>query len=180
MKRSIERRKHITRQLDSIALPWRFWDAVDGKELILETIAHRNQTHWWRVHRGRIMNQGEIGCYLSHYGVWKHIVREECPVSIVLEDDAVLQNNFETIIRALVDFHCQWDIVLLSPKRNYKNTSTWDKLETPSIALSDSIAELEEPSPIALPAKQRKHSSNTPNRSALPLIGLMPNGGETV
>ena len=120
MKRSIERRKHITRQLDSLALPWRFWDAVDGKELSLETVAHRNQTHWWRVHRGRMMNKGEIGCYLSHYEVWKHIVREEYPAAIVLEDDAVLQDNFESIIRALVDFHCQWDIVLLSTKKNYK------------------------------------------------------------
>ena len=43
--------------------------------------------------RDPFMNTGEIGCFLSHYNIWKDIIEKEIPYSIVFEDDAKINTK---------------------------------------------------------------------------------------
>jgi len=43
-------------------------------------------------------NEGQLGCYLSHFQLWKHIIKSNIDLAIVLEDDVKIYNNFNKII----------------------------------------------------------------------------------
>lgn len=36
----------------------------------------------------------ELGCLLSHIGVWQHVLQHNLPLAVVLEDDVMFGNNF--------------------------------------------------------------------------------------
>lgn len=42
----------------------------------------------------RQMTMGEIGCFLSHYEIWKKIVQREQEVVLILEDDIRFESYF--------------------------------------------------------------------------------------
>jgi len=71
----------------------------------------------WKRGRSEIvkMSPGEIGCILSHYFIWRQIVEENIPVTMVLEDDAIaIKNNLlATIATQLTYVPADWDIFLL-------------------------------------------------------------------
>ena len=43
-------------------------------------------------------NVGQLGCYLSHFSLWKYIVENSLEMAIVLEDDVKIYKNFNRII----------------------------------------------------------------------------------
>jgi len=43
-------------------------------------------------------NEGQLGCYLSHFQLWKHIIKSNIDLAIILEDDVKIYNNFNKII----------------------------------------------------------------------------------
>lgn len=43
-------------------------------------------------------NEGQLGCFLSHFQLWKYIIKSNLDLSIVLEDDVKLYGNFNKII----------------------------------------------------------------------------------
>ena len=117
--REMERRARMRKELEAWRLDFDFFDAVDGAELAEDCYHHRMQEQWWRVMRGRRLSPGEIGCFLSHYALWQHLVDTGTQHAIVLEDDAVLEDGFPVIIDAILKTYPDWDIVLLSPKKRY-------------------------------------------------------------
>lgn len=48
-------------------------------------------------------NAGQLGCYLSHFQVWKYIVSNNLDLALVLEDDVKLYKNFNRIINTVYD-----------------------------------------------------------------------------
>ncbi|WP_033745632.1 glycosyltransferase family 25 protein [Helicobacter pylori] len=57
------------------------------------------QSDWYHSYVGDGLTLPELGCYLSHYLLWKECVKLNQPV-IILEDDVALESNF---IQALED-----------------------------------------------------------------------------
>jgi GR25 family glycosyltransferase involved in LPS biosynthesis len=45
------------------------------------------------TYRKPFMNSSEIGCFLSHYNIWKDILNNEIPYTIIFEDDAKLDTK---------------------------------------------------------------------------------------
>ena len=43
-------------------------------------------------------NTGQLGCFLSHFQLWKHIVEKNIDLAIVLEDDVKIYKNFNKIV----------------------------------------------------------------------------------
>ena len=43
-------------------------------------------------------NEGQLGCFLSHFQLWKHISKSKIEMAIVFEDDVKINNNFNNII----------------------------------------------------------------------------------
>ncbi len=67
------------------------------------------------------MKRGRIGCYMSHFAVWKSILHElpAAGFGVILEDDVALKNipdhsiRLESVLRALKSGHTEWDVAFL-------------------------------------------------------------------
>jgi len=40
------------------------------------------------------LTSGQLGCFMSHFAVWQHMVDNNIPAALILEDDFDLQDNF--------------------------------------------------------------------------------------
>ena len=77
---------------------YEFMDAVDGNQLIpteyVRSLFRDNDFNY---------RKGVIGCAMSHLAVWKRLMRDSSSdVYVVMEDDAVLVDNFELKLRKAV------------------------------------------------------------------------------
>ena len=102
----------MIRRLDSANVAYEIVDAVDGANLDLSQLGERLDRKGQMRHLGRLMNRGEIGCYLSHYNLWRRMIDEQIPAAVILEDDATLQDDFARAVAAVVACDYEWDVVL--------------------------------------------------------------------
>ena len=130
MEQDVGRKENIIRQLDVLGMSYTIFNAVNGKTLNAEEIAQ----HYDRENAVRELRElvpGEIGCALSHLGVYKKIVEKDLPVALVLEDDANLlpeSLDFPPLLDVLqklkTRFNCNDPVVvLLSHVRRYRKHS---------------------------------------------------------
>jgi len=70
---------------------------------------------------GRNMTYGEIGCFLSHYNVWKDVAENGYEKVAVFEDDIRFEPFFRAQVKALLghlqDLGLAWDLLYLGRKR---------------------------------------------------------------
>lgn len=89
MADAAERRASFAARAADAAVPWTFVDAATGlvPGLTLDTEAvDRN--------KGRALTAGEIGCYASHFSIWRDMVENCIAQAIVLEDDVIVDWAF--------------------------------------------------------------------------------------
>jgi glycosyl transferase family 25 len=115
------RRAAISAQLESLGMPYSIFNAVNGKQLSKEELA-RVYDRERAVRESHDLTLGEIGCALSHWGVYRQMVEENIPYALVLEDDAKPGDAVPDIARRLQD---QFDsktsmVVLLNYIEKYK------------------------------------------------------------
>jgi GR25 family glycosyltransferase involved in LPS biosynthesis len=56
-----------------------------------------------------------FGCYMSHVLLWQKLLRRDVPYAVVLEDDAVITDNFSNELKARVQkLPDNWDILFLN------------------------------------------------------------------
>ena len=118
---SVDRRKKIEKQFSKLKLRFEWFDAIRGISLSDEEIARlcdleaiKNSNGW--------LNRGALGCALSHYYVYKEIIKRNFPYAIVLEDDVLLQDNFEEVVKNCVDQAKENEVILLYYK-------SWEALQ---------------------------------------------------
>lgn len=120
LERSAARRETMKAQLDQLGLPYSFCTAVEGAKLEEKDLgfyARRRR----RLMFGKDLSPSELGCLLSHRTVYRKMIDENIPIAIVLEDDAILSDDFETVVRALLENPIRWDMIrFLSRPKNYK------------------------------------------------------------
>ncbi len=68
---------------------------LDKDKLIRDGMLARNEYRKGEFY----LRRGEIGCYDSHVRLWRHIVQNNIPRALILEDDADLQCNENTVRR---------------------------------------------------------------------------------
>ena len=118
LARSQERRASIRPRLDALGVAYEIVDAVDGTTLDLSQYTDRLCLDKYRIKFGRAFSSGEIGCFLSHYVLWERMVAEKSKIALILEDDAVWDDDFTDVIMRLLTIEWQWDLVLLSAGNN--------------------------------------------------------------
>jgi GR25 family glycosyltransferase involved in LPS biosynthesis len=93
--RDKERRNKISQDLQSINIDFRFFDAVDAKDI--------KNTEWISQTRliggdGHVMTNGEIACMLSHQLVYKDILSGEHEWALILEDDVTVDERTSELL----------------------------------------------------------------------------------
>ena len=64
------------------------------------------------------LTPGMIGCYLSHYAIFKQIVEDQLPYAVIFEDDAnihprIYSKKIQSIVEEDGTFPLDWDVILL-------------------------------------------------------------------
>lgn len=119
---SNERREFMTAQLAAVGIDAEFFAAVNGRNMSEVEIARvydhaaAQGTDWGEL------NQGEIGCALSHRGVWQSLLDSGEAGAVVLEDDVRLDPDFLKVLRSLPAKTKDGDVVLFNtgPEQLYE------------------------------------------------------------
>jgi collagen beta-1,O-galactosyltransferase len=78
LERRKDRRDVITASLDSIDVSYKLTKAVDGRVIDADYIKNLGISvlpDYKDPYNDRTMNYGEIGCFLSHYFIWKEVTK---------------------------------------------------------------------------------------------------------
>ena len=95
LARACERRQAITERLNKEAIPFRLFEAVDGA--CGEHIKYHPHTQAPSL-RGYALTPGEVGCFASHYEIWRSCLSRNKAV-LVLEDDVDWVPGFKGLIQ---------------------------------------------------------------------------------
>jgi len=71
------------------------FDAIDGRKMThdkLKRLGYDTDSNWIDPIHSTHLTSGEVGCFLSHYNLWKKCIELNVPLCI-LEDDAVVPDN---------------------------------------------------------------------------------------
>lgn len=117
LARAKERREAMRVHLDSLGAAYEIVDAVDGAMLTPADYEPRLRQDIMHRKWSRELLPAEIGCYLSHYNLWRRVVAEEMSCALVLEDDVKLSENFSPVIADVLTLNCRWDVVHLAARR---------------------------------------------------------------
>lgn len=130
LKRSQDRRDYIAAQLQAQNIVFTFFDAIDGSDRNNPLLKHYNYVKRLWLTSGKMPTDGEIGCYASHYSLWKKCVDLDKPI-IIIEDDAHICPNAKHL-QSLVSEKIQkygflrlesvirGEITLIEKSENYK------------------------------------------------------------
>src|SRR5262245_10806925 len=86
LDRSVDRLAHMQRQFDRLRMTVERLPAAEGLNIPAWMRSEFKGPHQ--------LSPGEVGCYASHLMVAHKIVAEELSHAVVLEDDAILDDDF--------------------------------------------------------------------------------------
>jgi glycosyl transferase family 25 len=130
LERSTERRKHILDECKRHNLKPILFKAIDGYAL-----SEKQLSEMVIDHKINGLSKGFIGCSLSHIGVYKRIVDENINLALILEDDAVLNDNISRVLTEISVFNKSTNkpfVYLLSKPIQYIENK---KIKLPSTTL---------------------------------------------
>ncbi|MCL9780338.1 glycosyltransferase family 25 protein [Vibrio sp. S4M6] len=118
---STERRDSICKQFVDKGAEFTFFDAVDGRADSHHPLFDKyNYLKRLWFTSGKMPSKGEVGCYASHYLLWKKCIELNEPI-IILEDDISLCQSFSTSIDKVEKFTSKYGFLRLEaeamPKR---------------------------------------------------------------
>ena len=124
MEKDFEKRKSISCQLEKTTkLDWHIVTACEGKKLSSEELENYGYNKF-KIKYGRVGTLPAFGCSISHWQLYKKIAKESIPVSLVLEDDALICEDTEKVVEDIahiLDKTSQPIVVLLTPDFIYNS-----------------------------------------------------------
>ncbi|XP_073509932.1 procollagen galactosyltransferase 1 [Phyllobates terribilis] len=124
LKRRQDRRDRMKRTLYELQIDFKLSDAVDGKSLNESQVAAlgiKMLPGYKDPYHGRPLTRGEMGCFLSHYNIWKEISERSLAVSAVLEDDLrfeiFFKRRLDNLLHDLEKAKLDWDLIYIGRKR---------------------------------------------------------------
>uniref|UniRef100_A0A4W5PX00 procollagen galactosyltransferase n=1 Tax=Hucho hucho TaxID=62062 RepID=A0A4W5PX00_9TELE len=124
LKKRTDRRDRMLRTLYEQEIACKVIQAVDGKAMNISEInalgIHMLPGYSDPYH-GRPLTKGELGCFLSHYNIWKEIAERGLRSSLVIEDDLRFEVFFKRrLMNLMSEVESQgldWDLIYIGRKR---------------------------------------------------------------
>ncbi|XP_050361291.1 glycosyltransferase 25 family member [Nymphalis io] len=121
LERRPARKKLMMKTFKELGIDVKRLPAVDGIMLNSTTMRRLNlqfMPGYEDPYHKRPMKAGEIGCFLSHYNIWKKIVSRKYSLTMVLEDDARFSPNFrDSYFKMLIEVkRLDFDFIYLGRK----------------------------------------------------------------
>ena len=127
-----EKRAKVKSILDDVDLNYNIYDAVDGRNN-LNKYNFNVYENWFEPTYHFNMTEGEIGCALSHYFIWKKIIDEGIGRVLILEDDFVICD--EHVVNKINQIKIEYDFVYLGRKKmSNKNEERYDIIVKPEFS----------------------------------------------
>ncbi|XP_064416916.1 procollagen galactosyltransferase 1 [Latimeria chalumnae] len=124
LKRRKDRRDQMLQALYEQGIESKIIEAVDGKFLNnsqIENLGIRMLPGYSDPYHSRPLTKGELGCFLSHYNIWKEIVERGLKKSLVFEDDLRFEVFFKRRLMNLMyeveEEELDWDLIYIGRKR---------------------------------------------------------------
>jgi collagen beta-1,O-galactosyltransferase len=106
LKRRPDRQRRMQAALNLLGIEAEMWTAVDGRQLTADALTRQNITflpNYRDPFHQRPMTYGEIGCFLSHYHIWQHVLHNQLDRVLILEDDVRFEANFKSQLHRLLE-----------------------------------------------------------------------------
>lgn len=116
LKRRTDRLTEMTKKFKEQGLTFDVFEAVDGSQITLTEA----QELMFKDNDFR-SKRGVIGCALSHYQLWKELVKSDCSYYIIIEDDAEFCNNFADKLSHILDHITSKEIIFMGYLKTKKN-----------------------------------------------------------
>ncbi len=118
LDKSTERKDFMENQFKKLNIPITRIPAVYGKELDRKILRKEKKKHNILAHFP-FPNDGEIGICLTHFKLWKFLSNQPEDFSIVLEDDALIHEDFFNDLNSLLDQITIDDFLDISGKKGF-------------------------------------------------------------
>ncbi|MEE9408521.1 MAG: glycosyltransferase family 25 protein [Polaribacter sp.] len=118
LDKSKERRNFMENQFKELKIPITRISAVYGKELDKSFLKKEKSKHNILAHFP-LPNDGEIGICLTHFKLWDFLSKQPEDFSIVLEDDALVQEVFFKDLKQLLEQLTVEDFLDISGKKGF-------------------------------------------------------------
>ncbi|KAG7242503.1 hypothetical protein INR49_020547, partial [Caranx melampygus] len=106
LRRRPDRRDRMLFSLNELEIDVKVVDAVDGNALNssdIKILGVDLLPGYYDPFSGRTLTKGEVGCFLSHFYIWKEMVDEQMDKALVFEDDVRFQSNFKRRVLRLME-----------------------------------------------------------------------------
>uniref|UniRef100_A0A1I8BPS8 Glycosyltransferase 25 family member n=1 Tax=Meloidogyne hapla TaxID=6305 RepID=A0A1I8BPS8_MELHA len=130
LARRTERLNKMKQVLRLVGMKYKRFEAVDGQNLTKRQLSSlKFLPGYLDPFHKRPMKLGEIGCFLSHYSVWKDVVVNGYDRAIVLEDDLKFTQNgtliINQIVQDLMKTRLDWDFIYFGRKKMSQSSSEY-------------------------------------------------------
>jgi len=132
LDRRPDRKQRMDYNFHHLGLDYRHFAAVDGRVLGPEYLLEEGINMlpgFSEPYHGRPLKMGEVGCFMSHYNLWKDIVEKKYDMVLIFEDDIRFEPFFisklENLLKELRLRRDDWDLVFLGRKRSKNAEEPW-------------------------------------------------------
>jgi glycosyl transferase family 25 len=110
LKNEFYRREHIINELTKLNLKFDFFFAKKGNQLSKKEIALYSKKEAFK-NENRDLSADEISCALSHIKIYKKIIKSKYKLSLILEDDVMIDKDLLNIFNNLNKFPKNWELI---------------------------------------------------------------------
>ena len=118
LDKSTHSREFMENQFKKLQIPITRISAVYGKELPMVFKKNAKKQQNFFIHNTKL-NDGEIGVTKTYFDLWKKISTQDEDFSIILEDDALLTNNFFEDLQSLLNLITPNDFIDIAGKKGF-------------------------------------------------------------